>query len=137
MFEQMNPVFGRPCGATKRGASAATLALALLTGASSWALATAALAQRAAATPTAPAPAEAEAVIVTGSPSPVPGLTPDRQLSPEEKRDIVAYVRESAETPSYGGYGLGGFGPAPEGMAMWIIGMVAAIGVAMWIGARA
>lgn len=61
----------------------------------------------------------------------------DRQLSPEEKRDIVAYVRESAETPSYGGYGLGGFGPAPEGMAMWIIGMVAAIGVAMWIGARA
>jgi len=61
----------------------------------------------------------------------------DRQLSPEEKRDIVAYVRESAQTPSYGGYGLGGFGPAPEGMAMWIIGMVAAIGVAMWIGARA
>ncbi len=31
---------------------------------------------------------------------------------------------------------LGGFGPAPEGMAMWIIGMVAAIGLALWIGAR-
>lgn len=61
----------------------------------------------------------------------------DRQLSPEEKRDIVAYVRHSAETPSQGGYGLGGFGPAPEGMAMWIIGMVAVIGVALWIGARA
>ncbi|WP_301332925.1 cytochrome bc1 complex diheme cytochrome c subunit [Mycolicibacterium frederiksbergense] len=61
----------------------------------------------------------------------------DRQLSPDEKRDIVAYVRGSTETPSYGGYGLGGFGPAPEGMAMWIIGMVAAIGVAMWIGSRA
>jgi ubiquinol-cytochrome c reductase cytochrome c subunit len=61
----------------------------------------------------------------------------DRQLSPEEKRDIVAYVREAAETPNPGGYGLGGFGPAPEGMAAWIIGMVALIGVAMWIGARA
>jgi quinol---cytochrome-c reductase cytochrome c subunit len=61
----------------------------------------------------------------------------DRQLSPEEKRDIVAYVRQATETPSYGGYGLGGFGPAPEGMAMWIIGIVAAIGIAMWIGARA
>ncbi len=61
----------------------------------------------------------------------------DRQLSPEEKRDIVAYVRESAETPSPGGYGLGGFGPTSEGMAIWIIGMVSVIGVAMWIGARA
>jgi ubiquinol-cytochrome c reductase cytochrome c subunit len=61
----------------------------------------------------------------------------DRQLSPEQKRDIVAYVREAAETPDPGGYGLGGFGPAPEGMAAWIIGMVAVIGVSMWIGSRA
>ena len=60
----------------------------------------------------------------------------DRQLSPEEKRDIVAYVREAAETPNPGGYGLGGFGPAPEGMAAWIIGIVAIIGVALWIGSR-
>jgi len=61
----------------------------------------------------------------------------DRQLSPDEKRDIIAYVRESAEAPSPGGYGLGGFGPAPEGMAAWIIGMVAIIGAALWIGSRA
>lgn len=60
----------------------------------------------------------------------------DRQLTPEEKRDIVAYVRMAADTPDPGGYGLGGFGPAPEGMAAWIIGMVAVIGAAMWIGAR-
>jgi ubiquinol-cytochrome c reductase cytochrome c subunit len=61
----------------------------------------------------------------------------DRQLTPEEKSDIVTYVRESAEARSPGGYGLGGFGPTSEGMAAWIIGMVAVIGVAMWIGARA
>jgi quinol---cytochrome-c reductase cytochrome c subunit len=61
----------------------------------------------------------------------------DRQLSPEEKRDIVAYVREATETPSPGGYGLGGFGPTSEGMAIWIIGMVAVIGAALWIGVRA
>jgi ubiquinol-cytochrome c reductase cytochrome c subunit len=60
----------------------------------------------------------------------------DRQLTPDEKRDIVAYVKEAADTPNPGGYGLGGFGPAPEGMAMWIIGMVAVIGVALWIGSR-
>jgi ubiquinol-cytochrome c reductase cytochrome c subunit len=60
----------------------------------------------------------------------------DRQLSPEEKRDIVAYVRMAAEAPDPGGYGLGGFGPTSEGMAAWIIGMVAVIGAALWIGAR-
>lgn len=61
----------------------------------------------------------------------------DRQLTPEEKEDIVSYVRGAAETRTPGGYGLGGFGPTSEGMAVWIIGMVAIIGVAMWIGARA
>ncbi|PRC41482.1 cytochrome C [Mycobacterium sp. ITM-2017-0098] len=61
----------------------------------------------------------------------------DRQLSPDEKRDIVAYVRESAETPTPGGLGLGGFGPTSEGMVAWIVGMVAIIAAALWIGARA
>ena len=61
----------------------------------------------------------------------------DRQLSPDEKRDIVAYVRESAATPTTGGLGLGGFGPTSEGMVAWIVGMVAAIVAALWIGARA
>ena len=60
----------------------------------------------------------------------------DRQLSPEEKRDIVAYVQMATRAPDPGGYGLGGFGPSSEGMAIWIIGMVAAIAAALWIGAR-
>ena len=60
----------------------------------------------------------------------------DRQISFEEKKDIIAYVKAVTEENNPGGYGLGGFGPAPEGMAVWIIGMVAAIGVALWIGAR-
>ena len=60
----------------------------------------------------------------------------DRQLSPDEKRDIVSYVRHAAEASSPGGYGLGGFGPNSEGMFIWIAGMVAMIGIAMWIGAR-
>ncbi|WP_299560228.1 cytochrome c [uncultured Mycolicibacterium sp.] len=80
-------------------------------------------------------PAQIYTAMLTG-PENMPKFS-DRQLSPEEKRDIIAYVRESAQTPSYGGYGLGGFGPASEGMAIWIIGVVALIGAAMWIGARA
>jgi len=61
----------------------------------------------------------------------------DRQLSFEAKRDIIGYVKSVSEEHQPGGYGLGGFGPAPEGMAFWIIGMAAAIGLALWIGARA
>jgi ubiquinol-cytochrome c reductase cytochrome c subunit len=79
-------------------------------------------------------PAQIYTAMLTG-PQNMPKFS-DRQLSPEQKRDIVAYVRESAETPSPGGYGLGGYGPAPEGMAAWIIGMVAIIACALWIGAR-
>lgn len=59
------------------------------------------------------------------------------QLSFEAKKDIIGYVKNVTEEHSPGGYGLGGFGPAPEGMAAWIIGMVAAIALALWIGARA
>jgi ubiquinol-cytochrome c reductase cytochrome c subunit len=60
----------------------------------------------------------------------------DRQLSFDAKKDIIAYVKSVTEERSPGGSGLGGFGPAPEGMAMWIIGMVAVIGAALWIGSR-
>jgi ubiquinol-cytochrome c reductase cytochrome c subunit len=45
-------------------------------------------------------------------------------------------VRMSADAPNPGGYGLGGLGPTSEGMAAWIIGIVAVVGAALWIGAR-
>lgn len=80
-------------------------------------------------------PAQIYTAMTTG-PQNMPKFS-DRQLSPEEKKDIIAYVRSSSQTMNPGGYGLGGFGPAPEGMAIFIIGMVGAIAVALWIGARA
>jgi len=61
----------------------------------------------------------------------------DRQLSPQEKADIVAYVKQATETKSQGGYGLGGIGPVSEGLFIWIVGIVGLVGGAMWIGARA
>ena len=80
-------------------------------------------------------PAQIYTAMLTG-PQNMPKFS-DRQLSPEEKKDIVAYVKTASQTMNPGGYGLGGFGPAPEGMAVFIIGMVAAIGVALWIVALA
>ncbi|EKT80163.1 menaquinol-cytochrome c reductase cytochrome c subunit [Rhodococcus opacus M213] len=60
----------------------------------------------------------------------------DRQLTLEEKKDIIAYIKSSGETKQPGGYGLGGIGPASEGLAMWVIGIIAVVGAALWIGAR-
>ena len=79
-------------------------------------------------------PAQIYTAMLTG-PQNMPKFS-DRQLSPEQKRDIVSYVRMAAEAPDPGGYGLGGFGPSSEGMAIWIIGIVAVVAVALWIGAR-
>jgi ubiquinol-cytochrome c reductase cytochrome c subunit len=80
-------------------------------------------------------PQQIYSAMVTG-PQNMPKFS-DRQLSQDEKKDIIAYVRGAAEVRNPGGYGLGGFGPTSEGMAAWIIGMVAVIGTALWIGARA
>jgi ubiquinol-cytochrome c reductase cytochrome c subunit len=80
-------------------------------------------------------PAQIYTAMLTG-PQNMPKFS-DRQLSPQEKRDIVSYVRMASEAPDPGGYGLGGLGPTSEGMAIWIIGIVACIGVCLWIGARA
>ena len=60
----------------------------------------------------------------------------DRQITPAEKEDIIAYVKSATETLPPGGYGLGGLGPATEGLAIWAIGIVAIVGAALWIGAR-
>ncbi|RCW46089.1 menaquinol-cytochrome c reductase cytochrome c1 subunit precursor [Halopolyspora algeriensis] len=61
----------------------------------------------------------------------------DRQLTPEEKEDIIAYVlsvRDQKNTP--GGYNLGEIGPAAEGAVAWLVGVVALVAIALWLGAR-
>ncbi|OLT47095.1 cytochrome C [Saccharomonospora sp. CUA-673] len=62
----------------------------------------------------------------------------DRQLSPEEKRDIVAYVKSVNDGNNQpGGNPLGGLGPASEGVIAWFVGIGALIGATLWIGSRA
>ena len=60
----------------------------------------------------------------------------DRQLTADEKKDIIAYIKSAKETPNPGGFGLGGIGPVTEGMVMWFIGIVVLVAFAMWIGSR-
>jgi ubiquinol-cytochrome c reductase cytochrome c subunit len=57
-------------------------------------------------------------------------------LSPDEKRDVIAYLYSLREMPNYGGFGLGGLGPVPEGMAAWLLGIGLLVGFAVWIAAH-
>ncbi len=62
----------------------------------------------------------------------------DRQLTPEEKRDVIAYVESISENRNNpGGLPLGGWGPVSEGLIAWIVGISALVAVTLWIGARA
>jgi ubiquinol-cytochrome c reductase cytochrome c subunit len=62
----------------------------------------------------------------------------DRQLTPQEKQDVIAYITSvQGGNNDPGGDGLGGLGPVSEGFIAWAVGIAALIGVTLWIGAKA
>jgi ubiquinol-cytochrome c reductase cytochrome c subunit len=61
----------------------------------------------------------------------------DGTLTPEEKRNVIAYIQTVTEQPSPGGAPLGGVGPVSEGLFLFTIGMGALIGISIWLGAKA
>lgn len=62
----------------------------------------------------------------------------DRQLSPQEKRDVIAYVESvQQERNNYGGHPLGSLGPVSEGAVAWVVGIAVLVLLTLWIGARA
>jgi ubiquinol-cytochrome c reductase cytochrome c subunit len=60
----------------------------------------------------------------------------DEVLSPEDKRQIIAYLKKNEETPNYGGFTLGSLGPVSEGLFAWIVGIGGLVGAAIWIAAN-
>lgn len=57
-------------------------------------------------------------------------------LTPEAKRDVIAYLTSLEEMPNYGGAGLGGYGPVVEGMVAWLFGIGICTAFAVWIAAH-
>lgn len=57
-------------------------------------------------------------------------------LSPEEKRDVIAYLGSIQDTPEYAGFTLGGLGPVSEGLFAWVVGIGGLIGGAVWIASH-
>ncbi len=60
----------------------------------------------------------------------------DANLTPEEKRDVIAFL-DAQKEGSPGGADLGAVGPVSEGLWAWVVGMGLLIGCAVWIGAKA
>jgi ubiquinol-cytochrome c reductase cytochrome c subunit len=62
----------------------------------------------------------------------------DNTLTPDEKRAITRYVRFiTTENKDPGGAALGHYGPIPEGLVIFLVGIGLCIVITLWIGARA
>lgn len=60
----------------------------------------------------------------------------DANLTPQDKADVIAYLKYIESTPSPGGFDLGSIGPVAEGLFIWIFGIGAILAFTVWLGAR-
>jgi ubiquinol-cytochrome c reductase cytochrome c subunit len=57
-------------------------------------------------------------------------------ITPQEKRDIIAYVVQTRDEPNPGGFSLGRVGPVTEGLVAFLGLLLAMVFAAMWITAK-
>ncbi|NJC69692.1 c-type cytochrome [Planosporangium thailandense] len=60
----------------------------------------------------------------------------DNQITPQEKRDIIAYIQYQKGDQDPGGFGLGRYGPVPEALVIFLVGMVSIMFVTLWIAGK-
>ncbi len=60
----------------------------------------------------------------------------DTNLTPESKRDVIAYIEGLEATGAPGGNPLGSLGPVPEGLFAWTIALGLLVGAAVWLGKK-
>jgi ubiquinol-cytochrome c reductase cytochrome c subunit len=60
----------------------------------------------------------------------------DHNISPEDKANIITYLKFIEEEPSVGGFGLGNLGPVSEGLFIWIFGLGAIVAITVWLTAK-
>jgi ubiquinol-cytochrome c reductase cytochrome c subunit len=61
----------------------------------------------------------------------------DDNVSPEAKRDVIAYLHAVDEQENVGGMSLGNLGPVSEGLFAWVFGLGLLVGFAVWLGKKA
>jgi len=60
----------------------------------------------------------------------------DLNISPEDKRDVITYLKYVQDNRSPGGFELGALGPVSEGLFLWIFGLGAILALTVWITAK-
>lgn len=60
----------------------------------------------------------------------------DANITPEQKSDIITYLKYIDEKPSIGGFSLGNIGPVAEGLFIWVIGLGAVVALTVWVTAK-
>lgn len=60
----------------------------------------------------------------------------DANITPQEKADIISYLKYIETQPAVGGLTLGSIGPVSEGLFIWVIGLGAIIGLTVWVTAK-
>jgi ubiquinol-cytochrome c reductase cytochrome c subunit len=61
----------------------------------------------------------------------------DQNITPENKRNIIAWINEVQNQSNQGGNNLGNLGPVSEGMFIWIFGLGIMVAIAVWLGSKA
>jgi ubiquinol-cytochrome c reductase cytochrome c subunit len=83
---------------------------------------------------TASTPAQIYTAMLTG-PEAMP-VFGDGTVTPDEKRDIIAFITSTRNEPNPGGLSLGRAGPVTEGLVVWLGGLGFLVLIAMWLTAR-
>ncbi len=60
----------------------------------------------------------------------------DQNLSPESKRDIIAFLDTIDQQENPGGMALGSLGPVTEGLFAWVFALGILVGCAVWLGSK-
>lgn len=61
----------------------------------------------------------------------------DGTMTPNDKKEIISYLKTIQGQPNPGGASLGKIGPVTEGAVGWLVGLGSLIGAAVWLGAKA
>lgn len=60
----------------------------------------------------------------------------DANITPEDKQDIIAFLKTIEEQGSPGGADLGSLGPVSEGLFIWVAGLGVIIAFTVWLTSR-
>ena len=60
----------------------------------------------------------------------------DENITPEDKRDVIAFLTTLDEETKPGGLALGSLGPVTEGLFAWVFGLGLLVACAVWLGSK-